>query len=565
MDQSVLSPEIIATRIYKGFQDYREAFGRVTAGAQSRFVEANWQGVQDKSIERIRLYKHCKVRVCDDLAECAAMGIEWSAIKTEFSRLVATSRDAALAGTFFNSIHRALMPDVRLLQENAFIEQDPAHTQEQASPLTVKFKGPHLLPLITELLHSNELAGSLTDIARDAKLISDRLKQEIPLLRSPDAIVIEVVAVNFYRNKGAYLVGRLILDGNLFPVAVAFCVDSSGVYVDAVVWGEQRLSIVFSFTRSYFMVVTDEPIQLVNYLHSLLPEKRRWELYASIGFFKHGKTEFIRDLRRNLRHTEDKFEISEGIKGQVMLVFGLGSFRTVFKVMRDRFPATKNIDHEGVRAAYRLVKTHDRVGRMADTHEFRHLSLPLGRFSDEVLTALQQSAPSQILISGDEVVIKHLYSERMMVPLNLYVQRCSEFQLRVVINDYGNAIRELAAANIFPGDMLLKNFGVTRHGRVVFYDYDEICYLTQVNFRDMPARDGASQSVSSDAWFDVGEFDVFPEEFSRFLFPDENMRGLFSENHGDLFTASGWQAIQSKVEQAMIVDVFPYPLREQFG
>lgn len=574
MEQSVVPPTTVASLIYQGFVDYRRAFSEVTAGAQTRFTEQNWQGVQDKSRERIRLYKQCKFLVCESLAQgspaSATSEIDWPGTRSEFARLVSGRRDAVLAGTFFNTIHRALMPELLLSEENAFIEHDPIETHDQAAALTRKLRGNHLLPLMTELLQCNELSASMSDIERDARLVTDRLKLEIPLLRAPGAILVEFVTVNFYRNKGAYLVGRLVVDGNLFPITIAFCVgqqskDQEGVYVDAVLWGEPRLSIVFSFTRSYFMVMTEEPTQLVNYLQTLLPEKRRWELFTSIGFFKHGKTEFIRDLRRDLRFSDDLFEISEGIKGQIMLVFGLSSFKTVFKVMRDRFPATKNIDHEGVRAAYRLVKTHDRVGRMADTHEFRNLTLPLDRFSEEVLSALQSSAPGQIVISGSEVVIKHLYSERMMVPLNLYVKRCTDFQLQAVINDYGAAIRELAAANIFPGDMLLKNFGVTRHGRVVFYDYDEICYLTEVNFRDMPARDGASQSVSADAWFDVGEFDVFPEEFSRFLFPDENMRNLFSENHGDLFTAAGWQAIQAQVEQSMMVDVFPYPLREQFS
>jgi isocitrate dehydrogenase kinase/phosphatase len=242
-----------------------------------------------------------------------------------------------------------------------------------------------------------------------------------------------------------------------------------------------------------------------------------------------------------------------------MMVFGLSSYQTVFKVLKDKFPATKSVTHDDVKAAYKLVKTHDRVGRMADTQEFKYFQFLRSRFEDELVAELLKVAPASIEIHDDIITIKHLYTERMMTPLNIYVQWCSEFQLKQVLQDYGRAIKELAAANIFPGDMLLKNFGVTRHGRVVFYDYDEICYLTDVNFRKMPQR--ADEGMSAEPWFDVGEFDVFPEEFSTFLFPDDHMQSIFREFHADLFRPEGWIRIQEEVRANLMMDVFPYPDR----
>ncbi|MDA0979430.1 MAG: bifunctional isocitrate dehydrogenase kinase/phosphatase, partial [Proteobacteria bacterium] len=262
--------------------------------------------------------------------------------------------------------------------------------------------------------------------------------------------------------------------------------------------------------------------------------------------------------RAHLAVSTDRFVIAEGIRGQVMMVFGLPSYQIVFKVMKDRFPATKSVSHEDVRRAYQLVKTHDRVGRMADTQEFHFFEFPRQRFEPALLEELLAVAGDSIELHEDTVVIRHLYAERMMTPLNLYIQQCSEFQLQQVIWDYGAAVRELAAANIFPGDMLLKNFGVTRHSRVVFYDYDEICYLTDVNFRDMPAD---ARGPGGEAWFDVGEYDVFPEEFATFLFPDQTMREIFEEQHADLFTAAGWRQIQAQVRDRILLDVYPYPDR----
>ena len=85
------------------------------------------------------------------------------------------------------------------------------------------------------------------------------------------------------------------------------------------------------------------------------------------------------------------------------------------------------------------------------------------------------------------LVIQHVYIERRMIPLNIYLQEAGPEQMAHAVVEYGNAIKDLVSANIFPGDMLWKNFGVTRHGKVVFYDYDEIEYITDCNFRRVPA------------------------------------------------------------------------------
>ena len=311
--------------------------------------------------------------------------------------------------------------------------------------------------------------------------------------------------------------------------------DDGKLYVDTLICDEDELSVVFSYTRSYFMVDAPYPYALVDYLNALLPGKKRSELYAAIGMHKHGKTEFYRGFLTHLARSKDQFMIAPGVKGMVMTVFTLPSYQTVFKIIKDQFAPQKDITREQVKEKYYVVKTHDRVGRMADTQEFIRFALPRARFSPELIEELKAVAASSITLNDDLVIIEHLYTERLMTPLNLYLETANDEQMREVLDEYGNAIKQLAAANIFPGDMLLKNFGVTRHGRVVFYDYDEICYLTDVNFRALPTPHNSDEEFSAETWYSVGPRDVFPEEFRRFLFGRPGIKRLFTQMHGELF------------------------------
>jgi isocitrate dehydrogenase kinase/phosphatase len=558
-------PDDIARQILAGFRDYRERFSDITRAAPARFVAADWDGIQAASRQRILLYKQTKRAISDSIDAKSLALNSWIEIRSSYEKVLHDVADAELAATFFNSLYRDRSQERPLDDRHAFVTVVPVGGAGSGLPLATSFTGRQIKDVFDDALRASTLIDHYRDLDTDLQKIEQQLLQSIPLLREDRALELEIISKPFFRNKGAYLFGRLMIDAHVFPLAIALCNDRErGVYVDAVLWGESRLSVIFSFTRSYFMVDLASPGQLVDYLQRLLPVKKRWELYTSLGYYKQGKTEFVRGYRHHMDISHDRFVIAEGIKGQVMMVFSLASYQTVFKVMKDRFPATKNVDHKGVRATYQLVKTHDRVGRMADTQEFQYFEFPRTRFDPALLEELLDVASNSVEVRGDSVIIRHLYTERLMTPLNLYLQRCSDFQATQVIEDYGYAIKELAAANIFPGDMLLKNFGVTRHGRVVFYDYDEICYLTQVHFREIPEVEGDGIQ-SSEPWFDVGEYDVFPEEFSNFLFPDENKHAAFTRLHGDLFTAEGWRVIQAQVLEQQLMDVYPYPARERLG
>ena len=380
-------------------------------------------------------------------------------------------------------------------------------------------------------------------------------------------VKVEVLNALFFRNKGAYLVGLICGEtGKPMPFALPLLHIEAGVFVDAFIWGEKNLSIIFSFTRSYFMVEVNEPSRLVRFLNTVMPYKISSELYNAIGFSKHGKTVFYRNLLIHLFNSKKQFIIAPGIKGMVMCVFTMSDYNVVFKLIKDKFDPPKKMTREQVKAKYELVKIHDRVGRMADTQMFENLSFDKNRFSDELLHELRTVVPSLIEEKDNRIIIKHLYAERKMIPLNIYLndlakeedKEIAQEKAHEVVGEYGNAIKQLAAANIFPGDMLLKNFGVTRHRRVVFYDYDEICLLTECNFRNIPEARNHYDEYASDAWYSVGPNDVFPEEFRRFLIGRNDIRKIFFELHNDIFEVKFWKEMQQKQRDGIIVDVYPY-------
>jgi isocitrate dehydrogenase kinase/phosphatase len=425
------------------------------------------------------------------------------------------------------------------------------------------------------------------DLPRDAALVLEAMKRHFDHRRLRSNFQFQVLSGLFFRNKGAYVIGRILNGAQDVPFALAILHNDRGrLYVDAALFGEDDISMLFSFARAYFMVDMEVPSAYVQFLRYLMPRKPRAELYNALGLVKQGKTLFYRDLLFHMRHSTDRFRIAPGIKGLVMLVFDLPSFPFVFKIVKDVIPPPKETTREQVRAKYQLVKRHDRVGRMADTLEFSLVAFPRERFCDELIKEIRRYAPSQIEISdrdGDgraEVILKHVYIERRMVPLNIHLQELIDViqgggrdgmseqqaraQLAQVVIDYGNAIKEMVAANIFPGDMLWKNFGLTRQGRVVFYDYDEIEYVTDCHFRAVPPPRCEEDELSGEVWYPVGPRDVFPETFAPFLLGHPLVRDVFMAHHADLFDPAFWQSYQQRIAQGYLPDVFPYDQSRRF-
>jgi len=569
----------VARTILTGFDRHYRLFREAAREAKRLFERADWAAMSELARARITMYDR---RVQEGVEAVLARFPEietdeslWPAIKLAYIPLLHDHRQPELAETFFNSVACQVLH--RRYYRNEFIFWRPAVATEHLEGEEPAYRsyyprkgGAGLRATLARIVRDFGFALPFENLQRDLKSVVHALRAKFPRpSRARPSLQIQVLASPFYRNKGAYIVGKAMNGHVELPFAVPVLQNGRReLFLDTLLTGQDELLILFSFARAYFFVDMEVPAAYVSFLRQLMPRKPRAEMYMTVGLHKQGKTVYYRDLHYHLNHSSDNFVTAPGIKGMVMLVFTLPSFLYVFKVIRDHFAPPKEMDRATVQQKYQLVKFHDRVGRLADTLEYSLVALPLERFDPALLEELKSEAASSIEIEGDRIVLKHVYIERRMQPLNLYVEEAlqdgDERRLEHALLEYGDAIKDLAGANIFPGDMLLKNFGVTRHERVVFYDYDEISYMTDCNFRRIPLPRSWEDEMSAEPYYSVGPQDVFPEQFGSFLVSDPHAREIFLRRHRDLTTPEFWQAKQAHIRAGEQEDVFPYPESMRF-
>ena len=588
----------IAKAMMDGFNRHYRLFRTESARAKHRFETADWHGQQRAQRERIEFYD-LRVLECSNRLErefkAGDQPMEvWQQVKLLYIGLLVDHHQPELAETFFNSVTTKILH--RSYFQNDFIFVRPAvsteyiqNSEADARPTYRAYYPTRETMQATALrmVQDFDLRLGFEDLERDTALVAQVMREQLGDFALRANFQVQVLTGLFFRNKGCYIVGKLINGFQELGFALPVLHGKTGLLrIDAALFGEDDLLMLFSFARAYFMVDMEVPSAYVQFLRSLMPRKPRNEIYNALGLAKQGKTLFYRDFLYHLRHSTDKFRIAPGIKGMVMLVFDQPSFPYVFKVIKDFYPPPKDTSREQIKGKYLLVKQHDRVGRMADTLEYSGVGFPLQRFEPELLAEIEKFAPSQLQVNTrsdgtQEVIIKHVYIERRMIPLNIYLQEAFDAggadqanasanaerargQIARGVVEYGNAIKDLVAANIFPGDMLWKNFGITRHGKVVFYDYDEIEYITDCNFRRVPAPRNEEEEMSGETWYSVGPKDVFPETFTPFLLGNPAVRKVFMEHHADLLDVDFWQGHKDSIAQGYVHDVFPYDREKRF-
>ncbi len=582
----------IAKAMMDGFNRHYRLFRTESARAKHRFETADWHGQQRAQRERIEFYdlrvKECSARLEKEFQAGDQPMDVWQQVKLHYIGLLVNHHQPELAETFFNSVTTKILHRTHF--HNDFIFVRPAVSTEyiendepSARPTYIAYYPSRetMGDAVMAVIRHFDLHCPFENLVRDAGYVLEAMRSRLEQAKLRANFQIQVLSSLFYRNKGAYVVGKIINGFNEVPFALPILHNPKGqLVIDAALFGEDDLLILFSFARAYFMVDMEIPSAYVQFLRSMMPRKPRAEIYNALGLAKQGKTLFYRDFLYHLRHSTDKFRIAPGIKGMVMLVFDLPSFPYVFKVIKDYYPPQKDTTREQIKGKYLLVKQHDRVGRMADTLEYSEVAFPRERFEDELIEEIKTFAASQLEISDRdadgklEVILKHVYIERRMIPLNIYLQEAfdagsddarAKEQIERGVVEYGNAIKDLVAANIFPGDMLWKNFGVTRHGKVVFYDYDEIEYITDCNFRKVPTPRTEEDEMSGEVWYSVGPKDVFPETFGPFLLGNTAVREVFMREHADLLEAGFWQSHKERIQAGHVYDVFPYERDKRFA
>jgi isocitrate dehydrogenase kinase/phosphatase len=580
-DRSMPQPVKIARAILEGFNRHYSLFRYVAQQAKGRFENGDWHGMRKSARERIDFYDQ---RVLEAVArierdfDLGSLSEEerdalWQAVKQSYVSQLAEHRQPECAETFFNSVCTKLLHRAYFRNRFLFVRPGVATDYMDSEPPSYRSYYPATQGLrnsARQILIDFGLACAWVDVERDIRRVLRGVCEAHRRNEAPNALTrpfhvepdfqVQVLSSLFFRNKGAYIIGRIVNGTRVTPLAVPILRNERGqLYVDAVLLSAQWIATLFSFTRAYFLVDMEAPSVYVEFVRSLLPHKPEAELYTMVGLQKQGKTLFYRDFLYHLRHSSDPFIIAPGIKGLVMVVFTLPSYPYVFKVIKDVIPFPKETDADQIKAKYQLVKMHDRVGRMADTWEYSEVTLPRARFSPELIRELLAYCSSLIELTPDTVLIRHVYIERRMTPLNIYLTHASDAEVDHALMEYGNAIKDLTAANIFPGDMLYKNFGVTRLNRVVFYDYDEIEYMTDCNFRRIPPAPNEEAELSGEPWYRVERHDVFPEQFGPFLLGDPRIRAAFLKHHADLLTPEFWQQRKERILAGGMEDVYPYP------
>lgn len=566
----------IANTIITGFARHFALFTELTQSARERFQQNQWSEVHRAARARTNFYDE---RV-EETFNCIKKDFDiselddalWQKIKNQYSDILISHKQPELAETFYNSVFCHLFERKYYHNDYIFVESTAHRLDAKTAPIIYTSYKPEILGLkqtICDIMNSHRTTIPFEDLDRDVDTLINAFKRKAHKTRVKlEDLQFDILNFTFYRNKGAYLIGRVLSPAGETPFIVAVLNnEKGGLYLDALLTSSESMAVVFGFARAYFFVDCQHPYALVNFLQGLMPHKTKADLYSAIGFHKQGKTQFYRDFLNHLDTSNDQFELAAGIKGMVMSVFTLPSYPYVFKIIKDKFSPSKNMTKKDVKGKYRLVKLHDRVGRMADTMEYSEVAFPKARFNEELLEELQKVAPSIIRYEGsgeDELmIIEHLYIERRMIPLNLYLMDALKNKNQDKIDDamfgYGQAIKQLISADIFPGDMLLKNFGVTRHGRVIFYDYDEITYMNQVNFRVKPKAITEEQLYASEPWYSVLPGDMFPEEIATFALANPSYLKAFKIHHQDLLTATYWQQCQQDVANGIYKNVYPYP------
>ena len=558
------TPGELARILYERFEAFHSDFIAVTARAEGRFLARDWQAHRQDAAERLNLHTAAvldTVETCRARLPATGARQAWIDAQRRYIELVSQRSDMELAETFYNSVTRRLFGIVGLDRELEFIWLGPTAlpaTDGTGPEYHSADAGGSTEAAVAAILVHSPLGPHFADLGRDAALVADRIDAYLDgVWRDLDAI--DMLDAVFYRQKGAYLVGRLRWLNRVSPCILPVVHDDTGVHVDAALLTEPAASRLFSYARSYMHALSERPAEVVAFLKSMLPVKPVAELYTSLGYSQHGKTNLFRALYRHMEHSNTRFEHSRGAPGTVMAVFALPSFDVVFKVIKDRFPPSKRTTPEDVKRRYRLVFGYDRVGRLVDAQEFENLTFARDRFDDDLLEELQRECSRTVTITDTEVVLGHVYTERRVYPLDLYLREVAPDRAMAAAVDYGNAIKDLAAANIFPGDLFPKNFGVTRLGSVVFYDYDELALLSEVNFRPLPPPRDEADEMLDQPWFSVGADDVFPEEFTTYLRSPPMVGEVFAKNHPEIATLDFWQSMKQRNRAGDFPDFFPYP------
>jgi isocitrate dehydrogenase kinase/phosphatase len=574
------SADLAAKLTLDGFDSFSRQFQTITLRAERRFEEKDWPGGLRDSSERLDLYETVLNQLADQLrsavGQCATEEALWVLARPRFAALVADRYDIDRAETFFNSTTRKMLHTVGINRNVEFFFLHPkTPLPAQEANLYRSYTGNDTVRMVQSILADFPFRVGYGRLEKDAQLVAHEIDLLLwPLLREGKTFRIDAVRSPFYRNKEAYIVGRIVVGERPFPLVIPLVNGESGVYADAVLLQQSEVSILFSFAYSYFFVDIERYDALIAFLHSILPGSDLAELYTVLGYNRHGKTEFYRELHRYVHVSKEQFIIAPGKEGAVMIAFTLPNYGSVFKVIKD-YPCflrsthdtPKTLTNEQVRRQYDFVSHRDRAGRMVDTQEFENLRFKRKRFTDPLVKEFAEAATKAAGISDEYIVLRHVYVQRKVIPLPIFFHsETNPESIRHVLLDFGYFLKDIAASGVFPSDLFnIWNYGVTTWGRVVLFDYDDVVPIERVTFREKPLpRAEFEETEAEEDWIVASEEDFFVDEIDRFSGIPEPLKGVFKSVHGDLYTLRFWKELTERLSRGELFDVVPYERGKRF-
>ncbi len=559
--------DAIASQVRGAFDDYHARFAAISRRARRRFEARDWAGARDDAAERLDLYDRCidacRAALQRSLGRHSRDRAFWRQVRDAYAAAIDGAIDTELYKTFFNTLARRFFGTRGVDPDIEFVALDIEPTDAITHPVArhaYAVSSTRPAEAFARVLGDCRFDVPYAHLARCAAAIAVRLQDDLAHWGEHPVRAIELLHTVFYRERRAYLVGRVFGEHRFSPCVVALVNDAAGIRAEAVLTRRADVAQLFGVSRSYFQADLPTVGDAVVFLRSLLPHKPVDEIYTVLGRAKQGKTERYRSFFRYFHaHPAERLVPAEGTPGMVMAVFTLPGQPLVFKVIRDRFAWPKQATPADVQAQYGRVFRLDRVGRLLDAQPFRHLRFPVARFDPALLRQLRAECAASVSVDGEDVVLALCYVQRRLRPLDLYLREQGAQARREAVLDYGQAIVDLARNDIFPGDMLLKNFGVSRHRRVVFYDYDEIRAVSELRFRDWPQATTYEEQVAAEPWFHVGPDDVFPARFGQFMGLPPPLLAALEATHPGLFQPQWWRALQSQLRAGHWPDTPPYP------
>ena len=540
------------------FQAFEKSFHQIAHSARQNFVNRDWEAQRRANTARIALHRQKVEEAYQALLNANAIPADENQVLSQlidrFIDNYTSQAQAILAYGYVDALLRKILYRHKDFAQVYTTREYPFQTDNCHELVTIK--GKELPLLIHQMLEKTRLGDEVCQRESEDRFILSHFKA---LANGDYHYKVNFLPNLFYRNQHAYLLGAFKVGEKQTPFAIAFInPPMEGIMADAVLNKEAEIKRIFAFSRSYLLNETFDPNGVIQFLLQLMPSKTEEQLIINLGYLDAGRHRMLQKLKMHLRRSTQRFDLAPGIPGMVMLVFSLPDYPLVFKLIRDDIKPPKSIRREQVLAKYDFVARHDRAGRLADVQMYDYLVLPLKCFEESLFKELQQQASQSVMVRGDYIVLKQVFIERKMRPLNLFLREAPTEDQEAATLDYGRAIQEMAMINLFPGDLLIKNFGVTREDRVVFYDYDEVCTLQDCEFRKMPQARYEDEIMSAEPWFSVNENDVFPEEFASFTVPKGPLFQLFSEHYGEIFNADFWNHWKQYYASGKVLDLQPY-------